>query len=341
MSRTISQESIAQAVGVSKNAVSLALAGKPGVSEKTRQRVVQVAEQLGYSKPEIAPRRKARRAQAQTIGIVVRETFLQETLFFGPLLAFIQHQVAALGMNTLVHALSPEEEEAVQMPDWLDSQNLSGLLTISKISTKFLDALSRHLPMVLVDHYDPLVACDAVLTANMVGGFVATHHLITLNHDHIGFMGLITSDGAPSNYERAAGYQMALTTNPRCTGPEMCLLASETDSVTLSKQLDDLSTMPTAWFCANDVVAFHLVRCLRDRGVDVPNDVSVVGFDDLQLATVSEPPLTTLRVDPNLFARRAVDRLVWRMNHPDVAVEHLSIRPTFISRASTRARQPS
>lgn len=134
---------------------------------------------------------------------------------------------------------------------------------------------------------------------------------------------------------------MALASDPESPESACCRVTSETEPTALAEQLDQLEDQPTAWFCANDVLAFHLIRCLRDRGVDVPRHVSVIGFDDLPLALVSEPPLTTLRVDPNLFAQRAVDRLVWRMAHPDGPIEHLSIRPTFVSRDSVATHEPS
>lgn len=331
MSRNVSQETIAQTVGLSKNAVSLALAGKPGVSDETRERVVAAAHQLGYRKPSV---RKARRTQAKTVGIVVRATFIQDKFFFGPLLTFLQHHIAMKGMNTVVHALDPVAEHDQAHPPWLDSPSLEGILAVSKISTDYLRKLGETNPLVLVDHYDPLVKADAVLTANIVGGYVATTYLSSLGHQNIGFMGLLDAHGAPSNHERAFGYQRALA-SVHGGGAQIVTISDETDTKAMSQHLDALAVQPTAWFCANDIVAFHLVRCLRERGTEVPGEVSVVGFDDLPLAVLCDPPLTTLRVDPALFASRAVDRLMWRLAHLEAPREHLSLHPEFVNRCTT------
>lgn len=329
----VSQETIARMLGVSKNAVSLALAGKPGVSEDTRRKIEEAAHRLGYSKPTI---RKRQQEHPRTVGLVVREGFLHEKLFFGPLITFLQHELSIRGMNSAVYAVTPQDEQDLHAPPWVGNASLVGLLTVSKVSREYLDLLSAVAPLVLVDHYDPSIPHDAVLTANVVGGYMATAYLFSLNHRDIGFLGVFNPNGAPSNVERAFGYRLALESNLGSRAPWICAIPEDADESAIAHWLDNNARSPSAWFCSNDIVAFQLTRCLKSRNLQVPGDISIVGFDDLPLAILNEPPLTTFRVDPTVFARRAVDRLFWRLENPHAPVEHLSIRPTFIARESAR-----
>lgn len=336
MSAKVSQRSIADAVGVSKNAVSLALAGKQGVSDETRQRIIAVANELGYEKK---PRRRVSpRPQPKTrpaVGMFIRERYVEEQQFFGPLLAKLQHLVATKGHHTFVHSLSPDDESQERLPPWINEESLGAIMVVSKVSTDYLRRLAHRAPLLLIDHYDPLVASDAVLTDNIVGGYLATEHLWEFGHRRIGFMGYFSRSGAPANYERAFGYQMAMTVLPDDpVSPIVHWVDDEHDETSMRGFLDSLTDPPTAWFCANDLIAFHLVRCLADHGREVPRDVSVVGFDDLPLATLSVPPITTVRVDTSQYAARSVERLAWRLGHKDGPIERVTIRPTLVQRDS-------
>jgi LacI family transcriptional regulator len=335
MGARVSQQAIAEAVGVSKNAVSLALAGKQGVSEETRQRILAAAKALGY---EAKPRRisvRKRTGATPAIGMFIRDQYVEEQQFFGPLLAKLQHLVATKGHHTYVHALSSADENQERLPPWLEENDLGAIVVVSKIRTEYLQRLARSAPLLLVDHYDPLVETDAVLTDNVVGAYLATEHLWSHGHRRIGFLGYFFRSGAPANYERAFGYQMAMAVLAEEPLPALVhWLEDEHDEVAIGRFVEGLAHPPTAWFCANDLIAFHLVRCLGDRGIDVPSQVSVIGFDDLPYATLSMPAITTVRVDTSQYAVRSVERLAWRLEHRSHPVERITLRPALLQRDS-------
>lgn len=336
MKERVSQQTIADYVGVSKNAVSLALTGKSGVSPETRQTIVEAATKLGYVARRSESSVKTRHGP---IGIVIRDRYLEEPQFFGPLLALLQHTLADQGRNTLVHAVNPSDESTNRLPVWIDDPGLQAVIGISKLSTEYLLAIRSRVPLMLIDHHDPLVDCDAVVTANMVGGFLATHHLLVSGHTQIGFMGLLPTEGAPSNYERELGYELAMKT---VGGPESSIsshaLADEWDEDQMISYALESSSPPTAWCCANDLTAFHLVSGLIRHGVRVPEDISVVGFDDLSIATLSRPQLTTVRVDKAEYATSAVRQLLWRLEHHGRPSTITAVWPLLVPRESSAHR---
>jgi LacI family transcriptional regulator len=188
--------------------------------------------------------------------------------------------------------------------------------------------------VVWIDHYDATIACDKVVTENQIGAFMAVNHLITAGHKNIGFLGDVQH--SPCYVERWQGYQTALERGGLKPEPAWQWTDAEEQPDKIAAYWEGLSERPSAWFCANDILAVHLLRVVQERGFSVPAEVAVVGFDDLRLAQTSVPQVTTVHVGAEYYAARAVEMLADRLEHPDRPPEVVRITPSLVVRGSTR-----
>ncbi len=326
-----SMADLARVVGISTNAVSLALAGRPGVSEATRMEVRRVAKEIGYE-PRI-PRRVANRLK--TVALVFNEGLLYPpaALFFGPVLERLQRELSALDATLLVFGISDAEEKAMRLPGGVNTHPIDGIVALSRFVPEFIDVMQRRAPVVVVDHYDPGHGSDQVLTENERGALLAVKHLVHLGHRDFGFLGRLHD--SPSYTERWRGYLAGILA-AKDKARSLCeCLDAEDDIESLRKFFVGIEQHPTAWFCANDVVAVNLLQLCQEASIRVPEQVSVVGFDDVQLAQSTTPPLTSVHVDAQAYAQRVVAALVHRISHPDAPIEVVRIVPTLAIRGST------
>lgn len=329
-SRGVSQAEIAKRLGISRNAVSLALSGRPGVSMETREAVRRTAQILGYRRRA----RKADRQGLQTIALLFNESLLHfpETMFFGPVLQHLQKELALRGYHLMVFGVSDEDDRQLNLPSWPPG-TVQGILALSRFSPRFVLGLQERAPVIWIDHYDETVPCDKVVTENRLGSFLAVDYLVGSGLDRIGFFGGVNL--APSYAERLHGYRTALTRRGIALKPAWEWTEADVDPVRIAAFLDALNEHPDAWFCVNDVLAVNLLRVLQERGLSVPDDVAILGFDDLALAETASPALSSVHVDVGYYAARVVASLARRLEDPQCPVEVVRIMPTLVARVST------
>ena len=334
--RHVTMSDIAGRVGVSKNAVSLALAGRPGVSEATRARVVAAARELGY------PLDEKNRYDKACIAAIVPEYLLGDGSFYSDIFWSIEQEVRLIGAMMLTIGLSKAQEEKLVPPTLPANAHLIGYLPIGVIAPAYLRMLrdTGH-SIVTVDIRSASPSLSCVGTDNVDGARQAVEYLISCGHRRIGFIGPAFS--AQSVCERWCGYcGTMLKHGLRCDG-DVCILGRrdgfellDTEEAQL-KYFGRIETMPTAWFCAGDLIALSLCKLLARRGLRVPQDVSVIGFDDLRISALVDPALTTMRVDRRLMGREAVRLLLRSYEEKDAPARHLALPCELVRRDSVRA----
>ena len=326
---------IARAVGVSKNAVSLALAGKPGVSAATRARIVATAERLGYE-----PVAAERRNKAHVI-VVVPEYLRNDGAFYSEIFWAIEHEIRKSGAVMLTFGLSAASEQQLVLPETPDHAEVIGYLAIGVISPRYLQALAdtgRHIVTVDIRSVRPLIS--SVCSDNLGGAQVAVEYLIAKGHTHIGFAGPVYS--AQSVFERWCGYRGAMLKHDISPDPSLFILGNRDrfelldSEAVLEKYLSPQLDMPTAWFCAGDLIALSLMKTLNRRGIRVPTDVSIIGFDDLAVSGMVAPALTTIRVDRKLMGREAVRLLLAHYQDSSVPCRQVMLPCSIVERESVR-----
>ncbi len=314
---------VAEEAGVAISTVSLALSGKGYVSEQTLLRVESAASKLRF-KPAKAAQRLASRATGN-VGFVLRDDhFTRSEPFYSQVLLGTEYEANHHELYVLLTTIPYRFDIALHMPRFLREGNVDGLLVAGKVDPAFLETVERSdIPTVLIDfEYD---GCPAILIDNKEGARQGTDHLIERGHRTIAFLGADTKH--PSIRGRLEGYKLALSASGLTADEKMIITSErgEPDMETgrkLSEQLLSLSPMPTAVFCANDALALTVLNLSRNKGIDVPGDLAVVGFDDVDGASRSTPGLTSVRVFKEQLGELAVRRLA----------ELISARPDSPSR---------
>ena len=327
---------VAQAAGVSISTVSRVLNRRPGVHEETRRRVLAVLSDRAYT-----PRGLGVLHSTGVIGLLVPE--LTNPIF--PAFAeALETRAAHHGYSTLLchtRAESIREEEYVRV---LIARGVAGMVFVSPEST---DALAPHdhyqrlredgVRMVFVNGGMPTLDVPDVCVDEQVAGFLATRHLVELGHERIGFVSG-PARSVPTRLKRA-GWQAALEEAGLPVDPalvEHSPYGAAAGAAAAGRLLD--IARPTGLICASDEMALGVLSEARRRGISVPRELSVVGFDDAPLAPYAAPPLTTLAQPIAEMAEAAVDGLIAELEDdlPGRTVAHSRVfRPTLRVREST------
>jgi LacI family transcriptional regulator/LacI family purine nucleotide synthesis repressor len=305
-------QDIAGFLGISKNAVSLALNNKPGVSEDLRKMVFKAAEEMNYGGFQ-------QKRKSNNIIVLIPEYISNDTYFYNDIYWSIEKEAKLRGYNAILSSVSAEMENALQLPNIYFEMDFRGIMIIGIFDKKYVEKLvGLGLPLLSVDHYYDEIILDSIVTANEEGAYTAVKYLIDNGHRDIGYIGSI--DMTASLYERWNGYLKAMRKNNLEVNMKHCITKPSSlshllnDIEELEKSINEMDTFPTAWFCGGDRIAIALVNVLSRRSIKVPEDISVMGFDDIQASSIIVPALTTFKVKREIMGREAVDRLVKKID---------------------------
>ncbi len=324
---------VAARAGVSQATVSLVLNGSAGarLSAATRERVREAAQELGY--------RLVRRGQKKMpienklIGFVVDELATDPWMS----LAFDGAREKALesGVTMTLAVLRGEDAREDQVLDQMAQQPLLGLI-YGTILTRQLDPPKAffEMPSVLVNCYDAKRRLPSVLPGELVGGRTATHRLIEAGRRRIGLIN--GQEGIDASRDRLRGYRQALSSNDILYDPSLVFPGNWEPSAGFegARKLMALENPPDAIFCANDMMAVGCYDALREMGVSIPKDVSVIGFDDREIAQFMRPPLTTLVLPHYQMGAIAAEMLLEMVGGLHNGHDQIKVECPLIDRAS-------
>ncbi|WP_026487095.1 LacI family DNA-binding transcriptional regulator [Caldanaerobius polysaccharolyticus] len=339
--KKVTMKDIAKKLNISINAVSLALNDKVGVSEDTRNLVIKTADEMGYFEENPSFMVKN---HLKNICILIEERNFRDTYFYTKVILGIENEAKKNNYDVLVNFMNKDN---FQVPSSIESRKVAGILIVGTIMDEYLKTLlSYNIPLVLVDHASFTISTDAVLTQNIPGSYIATKYLIDKGHKEIGFFGEI--DFSLSFKERWLGFNEAmrnagLIVDPMLNvNPGYCVVEN-VEQYVLSKNyrevaniISKMDKLPSAWVCSNDNAAITLYNALSILDIKVPDDISVVGFDDIDLCNIVTPHLTTIRVNKELMGVKAVKRLLWRMDNPEEPHDNIRMEVKLIERNSVR-----
>lgn len=336
MEEKVKISDIARKSGVSTATVSLVLNNKPGVSKQTRTRVLEVAEKLEYPIKPVPPTGMG--GQLTTIGMVVKTESIHPLAnpFYSKVIAGIEDVCRRSAINLLFATLPVDENNhPTEIPQLFNSDIVDGLLMVGTFVDELITSVSgkRTPPMVLVDGYSDTESFDAVVSDNFRAAYRATEYLIKKGHRHIGLVGG-ERDCYPSLKERRNGYLRALKEN-EITDPYIANF-NINKSHGYQETLDLLHEHPqiTALFCLNDDIGNAAMQAIQNVGKSVPEDISVIGYDDTYIAARAYPPLTTMHVDTVAMGQAAVHLLSLRIDNPEAVRMTLTVHPILVERES-------
>lgn len=317
MKNNLSINDIAKLANVSKATVSFVLNNKEGVSDKTRQKVLDVIEQTNY-KPSLNSRRLFYR-KSFTIAVVFDKiSSTLNNLFYYDIMNSLVKRCMSYDY-ALVHYEYSLIDNQLTLPENILNKDVDGLIFLKDIPMELVAKLtSLDIPFVVADDHSEHRSLHSVKVDYRLAAYSAVQYLISQGHKNIGFIGNMN---LPSFYTQVfSGYQKALREANLPLKPAWCyekILDRETMEKYISDMLE-LKELPTAVFCIEDILAIELIRYLHKRGLQVPEDISVISIDDIILSNMIYPGLTTVVLDKEKIGNCAVDMLIDLINHREV-----------------------
>jgi LacI family transcriptional regulator len=319
---------VAEAAGVSYQTVSRVINNSPNVSGETRSRVIDAIETLQYR-----PNKSAQVLNTQRSHLL--EVIAMDISTGAPAIDTMSYVAKQRGYKVMISAIDPEDLEPV-LNDAL-GRSIDGIIficSVERIPSSQFQALCQKIPFVrMIAEFGtdvPSVALD-----QQHGSRLATQHLIELGHRHIAEI-----RGPRQNVDSLArheGWLAALKEAGLQTGPSAPGRFTVDGGYSAVESLLDSGEPFTAIVSANDEMAVGAIRALSDRGLRVPDDISIVGFDDVHYAAYITPPLTTIRQDFRLMARCTIDYLIELIEKPETPLQQHIIVPQLVIRQSTRS----
>ena len=327
--RPVTMVDVAARAGVSRALVSIVFRGVPGASEETRARVLRVADELGYR-----PDHRARllgSSRSRTIGVV----FGLHREFHTELVERLYQSVDATEFHLALGATAPTRDERTAVQSLLEFRCEALVLVGPTMSPRQLDELAEQVPVVVLARRVRAPSFDVVRTDDELGARLAVEHLVELGHRAI-----VHVDGqrAPGAAQRRRGYRDAMAM-AGLAGQVRVVPGglSDEDGERAARDLLSRRSRPTAVAAFNDHCAAGLLASLRHHGVDVPVDLSVVGYDDSHIAGLSTISLTTVAQDAPALAEAALALAVRRAEDRDRPPEEVVVPPHLVVRSTSAA----
>ncbi|MFQ5854792.1 MAG: LacI family DNA-binding transcriptional regulator [Anaerolineae bacterium] len=327
---SVSIKDIAKAAGVSHSTVSRALRNSPLVNSETAAQIQRLAEDMGYMPSAVAQSLVTR--QTRTIGLVV--TFISDP-FVDRIVDGIENLATTAGYSVFLSSSHADPEREMDVVETFHRRRVDGVIVLaSRVGRLYGERLEElRVPIVLVNSQAESEYLYSVSADDEQGARMAVRHLLDLGHRRIGYIG--SSSRPPSSRRRLAGYQAELRHAGVPFDPDL-VVVPETPHDLESGRLGLeplLAAGATAVFCYNDRTAIAVLLVARERGINVPGSLSVVGFDDIDATWYVTPPLTTIHQPRLEMGRQAVQMLLDLLAELPVTDEWLPCR--LVTRDST------
>ncbi|MGN0400071.1 MAG: LacI family DNA-binding transcriptional regulator [Blautia sp.] len=342
MAKTVRLSDIGERLNVSTVTVSKALSGQTGVSEELREKIIRVADELGYTKKKKEKQEK----KTYTIGVIVAERYLQDgQTFYWKLYQELSQRAINKNCFVILEVIDYDTERAGKFPRILEENKVDGIIIMGTFKAGYANYLENHImiPFLNLDTPGTMDNSDSVVVNNLMGAYRMTNYLFEMGHHKIGFVGtrLVTT----SIDDRFFGYLKSLMEHGVALNEEWLLDDRDREYGKMNGQekFKLPKEMPTAFFCNCDVAAWVLIKKLNERGYRVPEDVSVVGFDNYVIGTevyqddrLREIGLTTYEIDMGEMAKRAVHIITHKLENSSYSTGMFVIPGEFLERGSVK-----
>ncbi|WP_418667736.1 LacI family DNA-binding transcriptional regulator [Allofournierella sp.] len=337
MSKRATLKDVAAKARVSPATVSYVLNGKRTISRQTKERVRQAIEELGYV-PDLSARSLSSR-DSKLIGVVVPQTepgskLMLQNNFYSEIVGSIEYHARQHGYHVIISATDVSESYLTLAKE----RNLDGIIVIGMYPDEFYQQMKKtQIPIVLIDSYCNDHYYHSVRIDDAYGSYLATRHVLEYGHKRIAFFcGLIKENGVIK--KRLTGYRQALEERGIAYDPAL-VFEGKIDyesGVQLARQLARSATEATAVVATADILAVGAMKGFYDEGLHVPDDISIIGFDDLELAQYMTPGLSTIKQEIPLKGERAVELLLDSINDETLTKHELVLPVSLITRGSVK-----
>ena len=323
---------VAEMLGVSKSTVSRAINGNSGVGDGLRKKVLDLVDEIGYKPNTIA--QSLSRGRVNIVALILGDI---RNPFYADLAFNIQRILNSHGYMVMVFNSEYDVQREIEFLKLTIQFNFAGLILITAQTEIVEDMLhSMDVPMVLVNRILPSYTGDSVLTDNFQAGYMAVMHLLELGHKHIGF---VRGPGVSSaSSQRFEGYRQALRNFSLPFNEEYVYesdLKMET-GITLARNfVKDLKVRPSAMVVVNDMTAIGFIDGCRENGLSIPEDLSIVSFDDIEFSAMKGIELTTISQHVDKMSEHAARLMLKQLEEKDAKPERVILEPTLVIRKTT------
>ena len=328
----VSIKDISKKTGFSPATISNALNHKRGVSEETAAEVFRVAREMGYiSESKV---RRIKLVIFKRNGLII-----DDTPFFSLMIDGIEKECRSAGMEMVLCYLNMQDENYEEQVEWIIHDNSTAVILLgTELMEEDVELYkSATCPFLMLDYWAWDMSFNGVLINNADSARMAVEYLIKKGHRKIGYLkGKFRIKAFRS---REVGYRTAMKKGNCQMNADYIVELSTTMNGAykdMKQYLEKEREMPTAFFADNDMIALGAMKALQEMGYKIPQDISIIGFDDLPFSEISNPPLTTLRVPKQEMGRLAVKKLLEVMEENVKIKTKIQVCTMFVERESVR-----
>lgn len=331
MDRSITMKDIAVKLGISTVTVSKALNDKDGVSIELKNKIKKLADEMGYRYNMLA--KSMRDGCSYNMGVIVAEHFMGDQSFYLNFFKHISVQLEKHSYCGILQILSQQDEENLFLPKLYYERKVDGLIILGQVSKPYIEALQNiDIPIVFLDFYDENSKIDSIAVDNFYGAYELTNYLIKNGHKNIGFIGNIYATS--SIQDRFLGYYKSLLEHKFRLNDKHVI--SDRDEHGRYIEIKLPQDMPSAYVCNCDEVARNVINKLKEMGKSVPDDVSIVGFDNDMFSTISDPQLTTVEVDVEEMSKTAIKFILGKISNESKKYGRIMVKGRIVYRQSVK-----
>jgi DNA-binding LacI/PurR family transcriptional regulator len=335
-----SLQEVARAAGVSISTVSRAITRPDMVNADTRERVEAAVRELGYRPSRVARRLRVAQGLSDLVGLVIPDL---QNPFFADLARGVEDVAARYGYTVLIGNSDESVEKETRYLNAMMAEAVDGIILPPSCEGRStaVDLVRAGVPLVCVDRRLDKAKVDTVVVDNVRGAMEATEHLIALGHRRIGY--LEGKQGVSTTRERLEGYRSALSRHGIEHDPRRVLSGdSRPESARrLTTKLLESPDRPTALLVGNGMMTIGALEAVHAQGLRIPEDVAVVGYDDMPWARALTPALTVVRQPGHELGSRAMELLRQRIREPERSTTTVMLHPELVVRGSCGARAPT
>lgn len=338
MAKAVKLADIAEIMNVSVVTVSKALSGQKGVSEEMREKIKKLADEMGYRLPSSS--RTEGKNTGYGIGVLVGDRYLDKyESFYWNMCQEVAQKALSKGCIATLEVLTAENEKNLVVPTLVRENKVDGVIVVGMLGDEYLEMLHRtEMPEVYLDFYSKKHECDSVITDNYFGMYKMTSYLFEMGHTEIAYVGNLLA--TESITDRYFGYAKALMEHGRY--PREDWIIDDRDRVTGRSDagftLKLPEQMPTAFVCNCDFAAGQVIKKLEEMGYRIPEDISVVGFDNYIYPGLCDVEITTYEVDIKEMARVAVNNIVKKISGEQLKQKNSTVEGHMVLKQSVKAR---
>lgn len=317
MAKSVTLSDIGNRLGVSTVTVSKALSGQPGVSDEMREKIIMLADELGYKRTPV--KKAGITEKGAAVGVIISKQYIGKyDSFYLKMYQAINERALENSCFALLITVDADDEKNLVVPNIITEHSLDGLIFVGRLSKEYIDEIIKQseLPRVFLDFSDKEGLEDAIISDSYYGAYQMTKYLLKNGHRDIAYVGTLLS--TESITDRYMGYLRALMEagiNPpkEWQIDDRYLSTGDVDEEKLMRLPDK---MPTAFFCNCDLTAGMLIKKLAKEGFKVPEDVSVVGYDNFIYPGLCDIDITTYEVDYKKMAQLAWKNINKKLSNP-------------------------